>query len=89
MGAAHSLDKDEIQRSFGLRVRELRRARGLTQWQLAEAALLEHSYIWACEQGRKNATIYTVHRLAAALGVRPEDLLQTPTTNATEDDATV
>jgi transcriptional regulator with XRE-family HTH domain len=78
MGTADAIDKSEVQRLFGLRVRELRRARGLTQWQLAEAASLEHSYVGNCEQGRKNTTIFTLHRLAVALGVAPEELLRPP-----------
>lgn len=64
---------------FGLRLRELRRERGLSQFALAEAAGLDHSYVSNCERGRLNITLRNIHKLAAALAVSPEDLLKPPT----------
>lgn len=39
-------------RSFGPRLRELRRARGLTQKQLADAAGIDHTYLSRVECGK-------------------------------------
>ncbi len=60
---------------FGNRVRELRKAKGWSQEQLAEAAGLDRTYIGRCEAGRQNATLKTVYALATALGVDATDLL--------------
>jgi len=57
--------------AFGRRLRALRRTRGLSQEQLAHLAGLDRTYVSSCEAGRRNATIKTIVRLAAALGVDP------------------
>lgn len=60
---------------FGNRVRELRKAKGWSQEELAESAGLDRTYIGRCEAGRQNATLKTVYALANALGVKATDLL--------------
>lgn len=60
--------------TFGQRLRELRAAAGLTQAQLAERAGVPHSYYGDLERGRRpNPQWDTVRRLAAALGVTPNN----------------
>ncbi len=63
---------------FGLRLRELRHSRGLSQEQLAYEAGLDRTYVSSCERGRRNIGLVNIHRLAAALGVSPEELLKAP-----------
>ena len=54
-----------------MRMREVRRARGLTQEQLAaELGMLAPNYA-RVEQGRQNVTVDTVVRVAQVLGVPP------------------
>ena len=60
---------------FGKRVRELRKAQGWTQEELANRAGLDRTYIGRCETGRQNATLKTIYALAAALGVEPATLV--------------
>src|SRR5436305_5854922 len=60
---------DRIQRAFGLRVRQLRERRGLTQEKLADLSGLHRTYIWGIEQGRRNPSLTIVVRIAEALGV--------------------
>lgn len=55
--------------AFARRLRRLRLERGLSQEQLAHLAGLDRTYVSSCEAGRRNATIRTVARLAAALQV--------------------
>ena len=58
------------------RVRELRRARRLSQRQLAARAGLSGQFIADIEQGRGNASLASLSKVAEALDVAPTDLLQ-------------
>ncbi len=61
---------------FGVRLRELRLARHLSQEALAEAAGLDRTYVSSCERGKRNVSLENIHRLAAALRVRPDQLFK-------------
>lgn len=61
---------------FGARLREVRLARGLSQEALADAAGLDRTYVSSAERGRRNVSLLTIHRLAAALGTTPDELLR-------------
>jgi transcriptional regulator with XRE-family HTH domain len=63
-----------VLRSFGERVRALRRARGLTQAQLAEAAELQTPAISRIESGQLGVSTSSAVRLARALGVSVAEL---------------
>lgn len=75
--SASSLPQD-AKRTFGLRLRELRHARGLSQESLAELAGLDRTYVSSCERGHRNISLENIYRLAAALGVEPAELLKRP-----------
>ena len=53
-----------------------RRRRGLTQRQLGKLAGVAHTTVQQLESLRRGAYPQTLRKLAAALGVAPEDLLQ-------------
>ena len=53
---------------FGERVSALRRARGLSQQQLANKTGLHRTYISGVERGERNISLLNIHRIAAALG---------------------
>ena len=59
---------------IGERIRAYRRQSGMSQAALAEKAGLHTTYIGQLERGEKNATIETVEKVAAALGL-PMDKL--------------
>jgi transcriptional regulator with XRE-family HTH domain len=61
--------------SFGIGVRQLRKARGWSQERLAENANLNRSYIGEIERGSVIASLVTVEKLAAALKIAPSALL--------------
>jgi transcriptional regulator with XRE-family HTH domain len=63
---------------LGERVRELRNRRGLSQEALADKAGLDRTYISSCERGKRNVSLLTLHRIAAALEVEPTALLSLP-----------
>ena len=60
---------------FGRRLRELRKARGLTQEALAEAADLSGNYISDLELGLKVPSLTILVRLSEALDIGTPELL--------------
>lgn len=61
--------------SIGLSILTVRRAKGLTQEQLANAAGVSRPQIANIESGRSDMPTETLLRFAKALGVRPAELL--------------
>ena len=59
-------------------LRAVRRAKLLTQEQLAQEAGLNRVTIWQLETGIRNPQLSTIRRLAEALGVQPEQLMEAP-----------
>lgn len=70
--------RPQVQILFGLRLRQLRLARGMSQEDLAHAAGLDRTYVSSCERGMRNVSLVNLHRLAAALNVLPGELLKPP-----------
>lgn len=60
---------------FAGRLRELRRSRGMSQAELAEAATITPTYVSRLEAGSSAPNIDTVARLSEALGVPIAELL--------------
>ncbi|WP_354682949.1 helix-turn-helix transcriptional regulator [Cupriavidus necator] len=60
---------NDLVRTLGSAVRELREAHGWSQEALAEHASLNRSYVGEIERGSVIASIVTVEKLALALGV--------------------
>jgi transcriptional regulator with XRE-family HTH domain len=65
-----------VQEQFGARVRDLRKKRGWTQEQLAEAAGRHWTYIGGIERGERNITLEVVADIARALDVEIEELFR-------------
>ncbi|MDI3291991.1 helix-turn-helix domain-containing protein [Polyangium sp. 15x6] len=55
----------------GARIRELRKERGMSLQDLADAGALSKGHLSSIEQGLAAITIETVERIATALGVSP------------------
>ncbi|MER2508281.1 MAG: helix-turn-helix transcriptional regulator [Amaricoccus sp.] len=68
----------EIREVLALRLKSLRRARGMSQEELAHRAGIDRTYISSLERCLYNASIDVVDRLASALGVEAADLLKRP-----------
>ena len=58
-----------VRRSFGQRVRQLRRQRGWSQEHLALTSGLDRSYMGGVERGQRNVSLDNIAALAAALEV--------------------
>jgi ribosome-binding protein aMBF1 (putative translation factor) len=63
-----------FQKQFGDRLRELRKAKGLSQEALALACDLDRSYIGSVERGERNISVVNIYKIAAALGVNAREL---------------
>jgi transcriptional regulator with XRE-family HTH domain len=61
--------------AFGQRLRQLRVDGGLTQEQVAERADVHATFVSNVERGYSSPTLDTLVRLAAAVGVRPGQLV--------------
>lgn len=80
MPRAEDFEEQKIQ--IGRRVAELRLVAELTQAALAARMKASQQFIGNVEQGRQNLTLYTLVRLANALGVRLADLFVRPANGA-------
>ncbi len=67
------------QKNLGLRIKELRVERGITQEELAESCGMFRTYMSRIESGRANPTLTMLYVMADALQVDVRDLLQLPT----------
>ena len=74
--------------SCGLRIRELRTERKLSQEQLALAAGITPAYLGLVERGQRNATVMTIERIAFALDISLADFFDVAGHRATSDNKT-
>ncbi|MEA3015244.1 MAG: hypothetical protein QOD42_3789 [Sphingomonadales bacterium] len=66
--------QDRVKKRFGARLRHLRKARDMTQEEVAFAADLDRSYLSGIERGKKNLSLVNIHRIAEALKVGAGEL---------------
>ena len=68
----------DIREVLALNLRKLRRAKGLSQEELAHRAEIDRTYVSALERSVYAASIDVVDRLARVLGAEASDLLTQP-----------
>lgn len=78
----------DIAKQLGLRIRELRNERHMSQEELSFKAGISPAHLGQIERALKNPTIDTVAKIAAALGIPvaalfTEDSVSVPSQNAT------
>lgn len=66
------LDSD-ILKKFGVKVRDLRKQKNLSQEDLADKARLHRTYIGMIERAEKNITLLNIEKIANALEVSIKD----------------
>ena len=75
----------ELRKLFGRRVAAFRKARGMTQYELAEASGLSEDMVTKIEIGATGARFPSIEKLADALGVVPAELFTTHTLSKAND----
>ena len=65
---------NNILERFGSRVRQLRKARGLSQEAFADECHLDRTYISGIERGKRNVALCNIETIARALGLTVSDL---------------
>jgi transcriptional regulator with XRE-family HTH domain len=66
----------DVRERVGLNLQRLRREKGLSQEELADLASIHQTYLSGVERGKRNPTITVLQRIAKALGVDIQDLVQ-------------
>lgn len=61
--------KSKILIQFGIRVKELRKAKNMSQEDLADIAGLHRTYIGMIERAEKNITLINIEKIAKALKI--------------------
>lgn len=61
----------KLRENFGARIKQLRKAKGLTQEKLAERAGLETAYLGDVERGKRNLTIDNIEKIARGFKIEP------------------
>jgi len=67
-----------LQRIAGINIRAYRKARGVSQEELADALGVHRTYMGGVERGERNLTLRSLERLAERMGVDPLTLLTPP-----------
>lgn len=65
-----------IQKRVGEKIRLLRRQRGLSQEKLAEVIKMDFTSVNELENGKRNPSLKTIHKIAGALKVSVKDLFE-------------
>ena len=68
------ISQEQLLKEFGQRVAEIRRKKGLTQEELANAVDVHRTYVRFIEQGVRNPTIGNIYKLTNALDVSLKEL---------------
>ncbi|WP_342268949.1 helix-turn-helix transcriptional regulator [Spiroplasma endosymbiont of Aspidapion aeneum] len=69
--------KSKLIELIGKNIRYIRENKLLTQTELSKKIMINKNYISDIERGQRNATIYTLERLAKGLGVEVIDFFNT------------
>lgn len=70
------MNKEPILLQFGHKVQEIRKARNLSQEQLAELAGVHRTYIGMIERAEKNITLCNIEKIAKALKIEIKELFK-------------
>jgi len=70
------MSKKKILIGFGVKVREIRKEKGLSQEELSFKADLHRTYIGMIERAEKNITLTNIEKIAKALGVDIKKLFE-------------
>ncbi len=69
------LSKAEFTKRLAQRLKDLRRAKGISQEQLAHDAELYRTYVNHLETGRYSPSAYVIYKIAKVLKIKPTDII--------------
>ncbi len=75
---------EDVKVLFGRRVRQLRKAKGVSQEAFAHEIKIDRSYFGSIERGERNVSLDNICLIAKGLGVAPAELLRFDALNETE-----
>lgn len=75
LAVVNEMTTDKRMVAFGKRVREVRKAKGISQERLAEMAGIDRSYMGNIERGEKNITLKKAYEICDALEVSIKELI--------------
>lgn len=64
-----------INQKFGFRIKEIRKAKGLSQEKLANLAEIDRTYLPEVERGERNISLVVAEKIANALGEKLSKLV--------------
>ena len=67
---------EELRKTFGYNLRKIRKAKNLSQENLADLCGLHRTYVGSIERGERNVSLKNIVSLARALDVSPANLLE-------------
>ncbi len=70
------MEKEKLLKNFGLRLKELRRDKGVSQETLAGLCGLDRTYISGIERGGRNPSLTCIFKVANGLNVEVEELIK-------------
>ena len=68
----------DAQQLFGLRVKQLRLSKNISQEELGALSNLDRTYISGIERGKRNVSLKNILQIASALGVSALELFNIP-----------
>lgn len=71
----------DIRIKIGLRIKELRKAKGLSQEQLALRAEIDRTYMASVENGKRNIAIMNIEKILFALDISFSDFFNSDFSN--------
>ncbi|MEE2001989.1 MULTISPECIES: helix-turn-helix domain-containing protein [Alkalimonas] len=71
------MHQDALQQ-FGLRIKQLRQAQGISQEELGARAQLDRTYISGIERGKRNVSFKNIVLIADALQISVAELFNVP-----------
>lgn len=74
LGTSKDQGFESYRKSFGARVKSIRKSCGLSQEELAERSRLHRNYISDVERGRRNLSLDALLKLSSGLGISIRDL---------------
>lgn len=69
------MDKEDIIKKVGLKIREIRESKNLSIMELADKLDIEYNNMIRIEKGRTNPTLGTLYKICQALDIRLIDIV--------------